>query len=102
MADRKEQEQQVLGGILLSSHAALCRIFLKPEDFVFPQHAKIMEAMQACSSTPDLVRVTESLIEMGDLEAVGGANYLAGLTAIVPVTKDSIFFIELTREIIKR
>ena len=60
---------------------------LKPEDFFLDQHRHIFEQMIALSELQqaiDLVTLSEQLGRNGELEAAGGAAYLAQLVDGVP------------------
>ncbi len=83
-----DAERSVLGAILLDNHTLNTAITkLKPEDFFLDQHRRIFnqmielgEAQQAI----DLVTLSDLLHRKGELEAAGGAAYLARLVDGVP------------------
>jgi replicative DNA helicase len=83
-----EAERSVLGAILLDNHALnLALEKLKPEDFfddhhrrIFNQMIELGEAQQAI----DLVTLSDILSRKGELEAAGGAAYIAQLVDGVP------------------
>jgi hypothetical protein len=83
-----DAERSVLGAILLDNHALNAAIEkLKPEDFFCDPHRRIFkhmiqlgEAQQAI----DLVTLTDQLRRKGELEATGGAAYVAQLVDGVP------------------
>ena len=83
-----DAERSVLGTILLDNHSLNTAIEkLKPEDFFLDQHRRIFnrmielgEAQQAI----DLVTLSDQLHRRGELEAAGGAAYLAQLVDGVP------------------
>jgi replicative DNA helicase len=83
-----DAERSVLGAILLDNHALnLALEKLKPEDFfddhhrrIFNQMIELGEAQQAI----DLVTLSEILSRKGELEAAGGAAYIAQLVDGVP------------------
>src|SRR3972149_7380771 len=83
-----DAERSVLGAILLDNHTLNAAIEkLKPEDFFLDQHRRIFnqmielgEAQQAI----DLVTLADLLHRKGELEAAGGAAYLAQLVDGVP------------------
>ena len=78
-----DAERSVLGAILLDNHTLNTAIEkLKPEDFFDDRHRRIFnhmiqlgEAQQAI----DLVTLTDQLRRKGELEATGGAAYVAQL-----------------------
>ena len=79
-----ELERTVLGAILLYGRA-LSEVsdFLVAEHFYKPEHRWIYEAMIGLRNSgvvPDLVTVFDRLKTSGNLEKVGGAIYVSGLT----------------------
>lgn len=83
-----EAEQSVLGAILLDREALLMATeILRVEDFYREAHRLIYRAvldLEARGEAVDLLTVTEELRRKNELEAVGGASYLAHLTTVVP------------------
>ncbi|MBI3768635.1 MAG: replicative DNA helicase [Deltaproteobacteria bacterium] len=84
-----EAEEFVLGGILLDNDACnrAVEIGLRPEDFYRESHRKIFAAMLELAErgTPvDAVTLAESLRQQAQLQAVGGASFIAELTDRVP------------------
>jgi replicative DNA helicase len=83
-----DAERSVLGAILLENHALNAAIEkLKPEDFFLDQHRRIFEQMIELGEAQhaiDLVTLTEELHRRGELDAAGGAAYLAQLVDGVP------------------
>ena len=84
-----EAEEFVLGGILLDNDACnrAVEVGLRPDDFYREAHRKIFGAMLdlAERGTPvDAVTLGESLRQQGQLQAVGGASFIAELTDRVP------------------
>jgi replicative DNA helicase len=83
-----EAEQSVLGAILLDN-AALNKALeiLRPDDFYKEAHRKLFQAILDLSENNepiDLITLTDRLQKRSELEAVGGAAYLAGLVNAVP------------------
>ncbi len=81
-------ERGVLGGVLVNGSDVLAGIaaVLKPDDFYDRRHAKIFLAMLALydkNQPVDEITVTSRLSDDGQLEAVGGAAYLAELADIL-------------------
>src|SRR6059058_5828567 len=76
-----EAERSVLGAILLDNHALNAAIeTLRPEDFFLDQHRRVFTHMIALGESQqaiDLVTLTDELHCKGELEASGGAPYLA-------------------------
>jgi len=83
-----DAERSVLGAILLENHALNAAIEkLKSEDFFLDQHRRIFERMIELGEAQhaiDLVTLTEELHRRGELDASGGAAYLAQLVDGVP------------------
>ncbi len=79
-----EIEAAVLGALMLEKDAYTeVSDLLKPESFYEPKHAKIYEAIQSLGLAQepiDMMTVTNRLRQSGDLETVGGAGFVAGLT----------------------
>ncbi len=83
-----EAAEQALLGALLVNNNAMDRIsdVLRPEHFYFAGHAQIYAAcvrLREQQRTADAVTLKTYLEQDGDLQAVGGAAYLADLQASV-------------------
>jgi replicative DNA helicase len=96
-----EAERSILGAILLDDKASL-PVFeiLKPQDFYLESHRKIFDCMVRLmnNSRPiDLVTLKEELQRANDLESVGGAAYLAGLTDYLPRALNIEHYAEIVR-----
>src|SRR5260370_24904444 len=78
-----DAERSVLGAILVDNHAINVAIEkLRPEDFFHDHHRRIFQQMMALHESQqaiDLVTLTEELHRHGELQASGGASYLAQL-----------------------
>ncbi len=83
-----DAERSVLGAILLDNHVLNMAIEkLRPEDFFLDQHRRVFQQMIALGEAQqaiDLVTLTDELNRHGELEAAGGAAYLAQLVDGVP------------------
>src|SRR6202790_2758392 len=83
-----DAERSILGAILLDNNALNAAIeSLKSEDFFLQQHRNVFTQMIALGESQqaiDLVTLTEELHRRGDLEASGGAPYLALLGGVSP------------------
>lgn len=86
----RELEEAVLGAIMLEKDAySIISEILKPECFYDRNHELIYAAIVDLAMTQrpvDMLTVTEQLKKRGDLEAVGGAFYVAQLTSKVAST----------------
>jgi replicative DNA helicase len=78
-----DAERSILGAIILDNNALNTAIeALKSEDFFLLQHRHVFQQMVALGEAQhaiDLVTLTEELHRRGELEAAGGAPYLASL-----------------------
>lgn len=83
-----DAERSVLGAILLENHSLSAAVEkLRPEDFFFDAHRRIFAQMIQLGATQqaiDLVTLGDQLRRNGELEAAGGAAYLAQLVDGVP------------------
>jgi len=81
-------ERGVLGAILLDNHALNTAIeMLRAEDFFLEQHRRVYNRMIALGERQraiDLVTLADELERAGELDAAGGAAYLAQLIDGVP------------------
>ncbi len=102
-ADAAEQEEQaVLGGMLLSPDAIGQTIpVLQAAHFTKPRHGAIFEAIkdQWVAGLPsDAVAIASELQQRGELERIGGAPYLHTLIAMVPTATNVGYYADLVRE----
>jgi len=97
-----EAEQSVLGAVLLDNHAmAKAMELIVEENFYRTAHRKIYRAMLELSETGeviDQITLTERLKAQGELEAVGGAAYLAELVQIVPSSANIRYHSKIVRD----
>jgi replicative DNA helicase len=97
-----EAEQSVLGAILLENDAIAKALELISEnDFYRTAHRKIYRAMVDLSERGeviDQITLTEHLQVKGDLEAIGGAPYLAELVQAVPTAANIRYHCKIVRE----
>jgi replicative DNA helicase len=97
-----DAERSVLGAVLLDPHALYTSLeFVRSEDFFLDQHRRIYEAMIALGESRraiDLVMLVDELGRRGELEAAGGAAYLAQLLDGVPRVSNVEHYARLVRE----
>src|SRR6516165_3218448 len=97
-----EAERSVLGAILLDNHALNAAIeTLRPEDFFLDQHRRVFTHMIALGESQqaiDLVTLTEELHRKGELEASGGAPYLASLADGMPRVSNIEYYARIVKE----
>ncbi|MCM8776348.1 MAG: replicative DNA helicase, partial [Candidatus Omnitrophica bacterium] len=98
----REAEMSVLGAMLLEEEALVKAIELvRPALFYEESHRKIFSAMENLfekNKPVDLVTVTEELRSTHQLEAVGGASYLAHLSTCVPTAAHLEHYARIVRE----
>ncbi len=97
-----DAERSVLGAILLDNHALNTAIEkLKPEDFFHDPHRRIFNQMVQLGELQqaiDLVTLGDLLRRKGELEAVGGAAYLAQLIDGVPRISNLEHYARIVKE----
>ncbi|MDD9970159.1 MAG: replicative DNA helicase [Myxococcales bacterium] len=96
-------ERAVLGGILLENEAlnVVSEIPLTAEDFYSEANARIYEAMAelfAAGQPVDSVTLRERLATGHKLQAVGGDEYLLGLTSTIPTVAHIAAHAKIVRE----
>src|SRR5438132_5821130 len=97
-----DAERSVLGAVLLDNHALNTAIEnLRPDDFFLDQHRRVFTQMIALGESQqaiDLVTLTEELHRRGDLEAAGGAPYLASLADGMPKVSNIEHYARIVKE----
>ena len=97
-----EAEQSVLGAVLLDNQAmAKAMELIVEENFYRTAHRKIYRAMLELSESGEVIdhiTLTERLKAQGELEAVGGAAYLAELVQIVPSSANIRYHSKIIRD----
>jgi replicative DNA helicase len=97
-----DAERSVLGAILLDNHVLNTAIeSLRPEDFFLHQHRTVFTHMIALGESQqaiDLVTLTEELHRRGELEASGGAPYLASLADGMPRVSNVEHYARIVKE----
>jgi len=97
-----EAERSILGAILLDNHvlnAALEK--LKPEDFFNDHHRRIFQQMIELGEAHqpiDLVTLTDQLARRAELDAAGGAAYIAQLMDGVPRVSNLEHYARIVKE----
>ena len=97
-----EAEQSVLGAILLDNSAmAKAMEIIVDEDFYRTAHRKVYQGMLVLADRGeviDQITLTECLKGRSELEAVGGAAYLAELVQVVPSAANIRYHCKIVRE----
>jgi len=97
-----EAERSILGAILLDNHMLNTAIEkLNSQDFFLDQHRRIFERMISLGNAQqaiDLVTLTDDLHRRNELEAAGGAAYLAQLVDGVPRISNLEHYARIVKE----
>lgn len=107
MPHNVEAEQALLGCLLLDQKVQT-EIFsgLKEDDFYSESNRSIFRAMDKLAKANkliDLVTLSDELEKAGELESVGGINYLTDLTDIMPSTANYREYLDIvTRDSVLR
>ncbi len=97
-----EAEQSVLGGILIEN-SAINKVteILDVNDFYRDAHRKIFNALIDLSERDepaDLITLTNELKKKNQLDAIGGASYLASLIDSVPTAANIEYYAKIVKE----
>ena len=97
-----DAEQSILSAVLIDNHV-LPEVLevLSPQDFYRDVHGKIFKAMVELferNEPADLITLTNLLKQQGQLEAVGGASYLAELVDVVPMAVNAYQYAKIVQE----
>ena len=97
-----DAERSILGAILLDNGVLNTAIeSLKAEDFFLPHHRHIYTQMIVLGESQraiDFVTLTEELQRKGELEASGGAPYLASLVDGLPRVSNVEHYAHIVKE----
>src|SRR5579864_892593 len=97
-----DAERSVLGAILLDNNALNAAIEnLRPEDFFLDQHRRVFTQMISLGEAQqaiDLITLTEEMHRHGELEASGGAPYLASLADGMPRVSNIEHYARIVKE----
>jgi replicative DNA helicase len=95
-------EMSTLGGMLLSGDAIADVLELvKAEDFYFPKHEIIFNAINtvfARQEPTDVIMITEQLTRDGNLNKIGGASYLHTLESSVPTAANATYYASIVAD----
>lgn len=97
-----EAEQSVLGSILLDNNAITTALeLLVSDDFYKDSHRRIFFAMSELfnkNEPIDIITLSEYLKIKGDIETVGGSQYLSSLVSMIPTSANIRFHSRIVRE----
>ncbi len=96
-----EAEQAILGSILIDENVPVqVMSILKKDDFYIDAHCAIFEAMNKIynSNHPvDFVTLSDELEKEGNLNSVGGIEYITTLTNVVPSAANYNHYLEIVK-----
>ncbi len=96
-----EAEQSVLGCVLIDREAGMNVLSeVRAADFYMEVHRLIFDAMYnvySKNSPVDFVTLTDELEKTNLLESVGGAEYIASLTNIVPSSSNYKYYADIVK-----
>ena len=96
-----EAEQSVLGCVLIDQDASMNILSeLKGDDFYVEAHRIVFDAMYnvySSNSPVDFVTLSDELEKTNMLESVGGAEYIATLTNIVPSSSNYKHYVDIVK-----
>ncbi len=96
-----EAEQSVLGAMMINNEVPIDVVnTLKESDFYARAHAQIFAVMQELyrANRPiDFVTLTDALEKSGQLEEVGGIEYLTALTNVLPSAANYKHYVEIVK-----
>jgi replicative DNA helicase len=99
-----EAEESVLGAMMVSEatiEPVILDIHLQAEDFYRDRHRTIFEAiirLNEAASPVDALTVSEALSKHGNLEAVGGRDVVASLSAKVPAPGSARHYAQIVKQ----
>ncbi|MDR2313479.1 MAG: replicative DNA helicase [Spirochaetaceae bacterium] len=99
----EEAEQAALGAILLDNDVIDTALqYIKPEDFYSNANRRVFQAILNLNNQgrqkADIITVVAELRQMGELDAAGGAAYVASLTNVVPSSSNIDYYARLVQD----
>lgn len=97
-----DAEMAVLGGMLMSKDAiGEVSQMIDVTDFYQPKHQTVYEAvidLFSASQPVDIVLVANELLKSGELDKVGGTDYLHSLVASVPTAANATYYARIVHQ----
>ncbi|MDR1142673.1 MAG: replicative DNA helicase [Spirochaetaceae bacterium] len=98
-----EAEQAVLGAILLDNDAIDTALqYIRPDDFYSTPNRRVFKAIlnlhDQGRQKADIITVVAELRQMAELDATGGAAYVASLTNVVPSSANIDYYARLVQD----
>ena len=96
-----DAERAILGAMLIDVGAiVIAQQYLRPVDFYSSRHRKIYEAILSLNdkaTRPDLLTLNSELEQTGKLDEVGGNDYIASLTHVVPSSANAEYYAQIVQ-----
>lgn len=97
-----EAEMSVLGGIFVDNEMInAVQGAMEINDFYRESHRQIFKAMcllSECNEPIDFITASELLRNLGHLEQIGGAAYLATLVDFVPMAANTLYYCKIVKQ----
>ncbi|MCK4635683.1 MAG: replicative DNA helicase [Candidatus Moranbacteria bacterium] len=97
-----EAEQSMLGALMLDKDAIVkIADLVSPKDFYKSSHEKIYEAALSLyekSDPIDVLSLSNTLEEKGQIEEIGGSSYLASLVGMVPSASNITYYAKIVQK----
>lgn len=98
-----EAECAVLGAAIIDANVIndIAAVLRGPSDFYMPKHVAIYAAQLAVyeeTQSIDMVTLTQKLVDRGEIEQVGGVDYLIDLLNSVPGSSGASHYARIVRE----
>ena len=99
----EDGEKGVICSLLLSPRTVLdlCQIQLRPEAFYVPAHQAVynlVAELRDASKPIDFITLKQALKDRGQLDEIGGHEYLSDLFSFVPSAANAEYYINIIRE----
>ena len=102
MPQNNEAEQALLCCVLIDEYVPNDILSaLIPEDFYSKAHQMIFEAMKnvyADNKPVDIITLVQELEKLGNMEAVGGIDYVSSLSNVLPSAANYKHYLEIVKE----
>ncbi|MBR2967691.1 MAG: replicative DNA helicase [Clostridia bacterium] len=102
MPQNNEAEQALLCCVLIDEYVPNEILSqLVPEDFYSHAHQMIFEAMKniyADNKPIDIITLVQELEKLGNMEAVGGINYVSSLSNVLPSAANWASYLEIVKQ----
>jgi replicative DNA helicase len=98
----EDAEKATLGALLLDEDAITTAIqYLRPADFYSNANRRVYDAILNLFNQgrkADIITIVEELRRLGELEAAGGAAYVASLTNVVPTSANVDYYAKIVQD----